>query len=185
MIKEKPCFAEETELARPIPESYWVISGKLLAGEYPCEPFLSGTKSLKLNALLNAGFDTFINLTGEKEGPDYTRLFQAQTGVNDNGRECLHFPISDYGLPTNELMTKILDAIDNALIRGRKVYLHCYGGIGRTGVTVGCFLVRFGQTGPQALNELARFWQSVPKSARHMQSPETEQQREFVLHWSE
>ena len=88
-------------------------------------------------------------------------------------------------MPTHTQMVEILDALDLALAGGRKAYVHCYGGIGRTGVAVGCFLVRHGQTGPQAIQELGGWWRKVPKSAFHPNSPETLQQREFILRWSE
>ena len=65
------------------------------------------------------------------------------------------FAIIDRSIPMGEMMTTILDAIDKALIEGRNVYLHCWGGIGRTGTTVGCYLVRRGLTGKQALAQLA------------------------------
>ena len=35
------------------------------------------------------------------------------------------------------------------------VYVHCWGGIGRTGTVVGCWLVRHGMTGDEALAEFA------------------------------
>lgn len=34
-----------------------------------------------------------------------------------------------------------------ALAAGQTVYVHCYGGIGRTGTVVGCWLVRHGLSG--------------------------------------
>ena len=37
------------------------------------------------------------------------------------------------------------------LAGGRTVYLHCRGGIGRTGTVLGCYLVRQGQTAEEAL----------------------------------
>jgi hypothetical protein len=171
--------------ARPIPESYWVISGCLLAGEYPGAPFAPEITRRRLDAFIEAGFNTIINLTRENEVADYTHLLLEQAGYYGVAQECLRFPIGDFGLPTHQLMIEILDAIDFALNRGRKVYLHCYGGIGRTGTTVGCFLVRHGYTGQQALQELAGWWRNVPKSARHPHSPETHQQEDFILHWSE
>lgn len=171
--------------ARPILESYWVISGRLLAGEYPGVSLAPEITRRRLDAFLEAGINTIINLTIEDEAEDYTCLLQEQASYYGTDLECLHFPIADFGLPTHKLMTEILDAIDHALACGRKVYVHCYGGIGRTGVTVGCFLVRRGYTGQQALQELAGWWCNVPKSARHLHSPETFQQAEFILHWSE
>ena len=38
----------------------------------------------------------------------------------------------------------ILDEIDGAILNGKTVYVHCLGGIGRTGTVVGCYLVRHG-----------------------------------------
>ena len=46
------------------------------------------------------------------------------------------------------------------------VYVHCWGGIGRTGTTVGCWFVRHGRTGDQALAEIAERWQWMEKAIR-------------------
>ena len=46
-------------------------------------------------------------------------------------------------------------------------------GIGRTGTTIGCYLVRHGLENKQALAQLATWWRAVPKSAYNPQSPET------------
>jgi protein-tyrosine phosphatase len=81
-------------------------------------------------------------------------------------------------------MTTILNTIDTELQAGRKIYLHCWGGIGRTGTTVGCYLVRRGKTGDEALQQLAKWWQTVPKSQIHLRSPETREQAEFIRNWA-
>ena len=60
-------------------------------------------------------------------------------------------PIEDLSVPTLADMERILGAIDDELAAGRAVYLHCWGGIGRTGTVVGCYLVRQGLTaGPRS-----------------------------------
>ena len=51
-------------------------------------------------------------------------------------------------------MNAVLDMLDTALQAGQAVYLHCWAGIGRTGTVVGCYLVRHGLTGEQALARL-------------------------------
>ena len=76
-------------------------------------------------------------------------------------------------------------AIDEGLQAGHKIYLHCWGGIGRTGTTVGCYLVRQGKTGAEALEQLSAWWRSVPKSQYYAHSPETAAQKDFILHWSQ
>jgi rhodanese/phosphatase family protein len=168
---------------RPIPESYWVEPGRLLAGEYPGQ-FNGESTRKRIDALLEAGFDTFIDLTRPGEILPYTQaLFDEAKAY---GIEVKHdrFPIRDFGLPTPEQMNSILDRIDESLQAGHKIYLHCWGGIGRTGTTVGCYLVRRGKTGKEALNQLTQWWIKVPKSHYHPQSPETQEQADFILNWA-
>jgi predicted protein tyrosine phosphatase len=80
-------------------------------------------------------------------------------------------------------MKKILDTLDQLLKDGRKIYIHCWGGVGRTGTTVGCYLIRHGKTGEEALAQLAVWWQHVPKHSLHPRSPETDEQVKFILDW--
>lgn len=169
---------------RPIIDSYWVEPGRLLAGEYPGDFDEEGTRQ-RIDALLEAGFDTFIDLTRPGENPPYNTVLNEQAKAYDTEARYYRFAIGDFGLPSPELMKSILDQLDESLGRGGKVYLHCWGGIGRTGTTVGCYLVRRGRTGEEALRQLAKWWQSVPKSEFHPHSPETRRQVEFVRNWSE
>lgn len=173
-----------SEPSRPLPESYWVEAGRLLAGEYPGATGDFQTRK-RLTALLNAGFDTFIDLTRSGELPPYQPLLEEEARLLGVYVDHQRFPIGDFGLPGREQMVAILDAIDSALAAGRKVYLHCWGGIGRTGTTVGCYLVRRGRSGGDALRQLAEWWRAVPKSARYTHSPETPAQMDFILTWDE
>jgi hypothetical protein len=182
---QKPLSSSITLPVKPIPESYWVIPGRMLAGEYPGALYDPEITRKRLDTFLRAGFNTIIDLTCEGETEDYKPILQEQADAFGLNVECLRFPIGDYGLPTQESMTTILDAIDGALARRRKVYLHCYGGIGRTGTTVGCYLARHGLTGSDAVHQLESWWQYVPKSARYPHSPETIQQEQFIRNWPE
>jgi hypothetical protein len=168
---------------RPISESYWVEPGQLLAGEYPGQHTSESTHQ-RIAALLEAGFDTFVDLTKSNETVPYFRILLEESKTHGVKVEHHNFPIGDFGLPTPETMASILDAIDTALQNRRKIYLHCWGGIGRTGTTVGCYLVRHGRTGEEALRQLAEWWQTVPKSQIHPRSPETYEQAQFILNWA-
>ena len=78
-------------------------------------------------------------------------------------------------------MASILETIDGLLASGREVYVHCYGGIGRTGTVVGCFLARHGMAGAEALEQIARWRERTPDG--WIRSPETDEQRRMVLNW--
>lgn len=170
------------EPKRPISESYWVEPGRFLAGEYP-GTFDTELTRKRIDALIEAGFNTFIDLTKANETIPYSAVLREQSQAYDAEVEHHRFAIGDYGLPTPGLMLSILDRIDESLRAGRKVYLHCWGGIGRTGTTVGCYLVRRGLSGEAALRQLGEWWQGVPKSHIHPNSPETGQQVAFIRNW--
>lgn len=167
---------------RPIAESYWVIPGRFLAGEYPGAASEAVTRQ-RLTAFLKAGFNTFINLTTEAELPPYERILNEEAAEYGLNVQHLRFAIGDFGVPRPSQMQTTLQAIDTALKAGRKVYLHCWGGIGRTGTTVGCYLVQHGKSGEEALHQLAEWWQTVPKSIIYRRSPETNRQMEFIRQW--
>ena len=170
-------------MIRPLPESYWVEPDRLLAGEYPAQIEGELTRR-RIDALIEAGFDTFIDLTRPNETIAYLRILLEQAKLHKVEVQHLRFPIGDFGLPTPQQMKSILDTIDASLQAGKKIYLHCWGGIGRTGTTVGCYLVRRGRTGEEALRQLAAWWHTVPKSQIHLRSPETYEQAEFIRNWS-
>ncbi len=170
---------------KPIPESYWVVPGRFLAGAYPGLRYLELDASQRLTDFLNAGFDTFIDLTNENERPPYFSMLREAAG--GDGREVRHrrFSFPDFHVPPRETMAATLDAIDTAIAEERKVYLHCVGGIGRTGTTVGCYLVRHGMKPAEALRHLGELYQSAAQSLIYPHSPESEEQIKFIMNWQE
>jgi hypothetical protein len=170
---------------KPIAESYWVIPGRFLAGEYPGMRYDEYTTRLRIDALLEAGFDTFLDLTCEGERPAYLPSLQAEALAR--GRQVSHrrFSFTDLGTPSHELMTTVLDAIDGALAEDGNVYLHCVGGIGRTGTTVGCYLIRHGMEPKQAFQHLQKIYLTSEQSLMLPHSPETDGQLRFILDWKE
>lgn len=169
---------------RPISESYWVEPGRFLAGEHPAR-FDAELTRKRVGALIEAGFNTFIDLTQRGETFPYQEILLEQASAYDVSVTHQRFAIGDFGLPTSKQMNAILDTIEENLHAGRTIYLHCWGGIGRTGTTVGCYLVRQGKTPDEALDQLAVWWRGVPKSQIHPHSPETREQVGFIRTWAQ
>lgn len=165
-------------------QGYWVMPGRFLAGEYPAH---HGTAEAaeRLDALLAAGIDTFVDLTQPDELKSYLPLLERRASLRGVRIHCRRFPIMDLGLPIRSDMQATLDYIDASVAAGRNVYVHCWGGVGRTGLVVGCFLVRHGRTGRQALEQISRWRRDMPKHDYNPHSPETPEQVQFVLDWSE
>jgi hypothetical protein len=170
--------------ARPIPESYWVEPQRFLAGEHPAALDLEIARR-RMDAFLEAGFTDFIDLTQPNEFVPYEHILKEQARACAVNVSYKRMSIRDYGIPSRQLMTQILDSIDESLAAGRKVYLHCWGGVGRTGTVVGCYLVRHGKSGEQALQQLAAWWQFVPKRIFHPRTPESDEQMDFIRSWYE
>lgn len=170
--------------SRPIPESYWVEPGCFLAGEYPGR-FDEEQTRRRLDALIEAGLDVFIDLTRPNEMPPYEQTLRDEARIYSLPVTYHRFPIGDFGLPAPEQMKSILETIDESLQAGHKIYLHCWGGIGRTGTAVGCYLIRHGRQPQEALTRLGEWWKTVPKSHYHLHSPETQEQVDFIRNWAE
>lgn len=156
-------------------QNAYLVAPRFLAGEYPAP---TAAEAARLEQYIAVGVSCFIDLTVPGEVWDYTVALPSPI-------QHFRFPIPDFGLPESPaVMNAILDAIDQVRDGGQTVYLHCRGGIGRTGTVVGCWLVRHGHTGDSALATLARLWQTVAKAAVHPHSPETPAQVAYVRNWA-
>ena len=72
-------------------------------------------------------------------------------------------PIRDMDVPSQEEMRAILDEIARCMAKDLPVYVHCWGGKGRTGTVVGCYLARHGiATGWDALRKIKSLRRGVP-----------------------
>ncbi len=168
---------------KPIPESYWVVPGAFLAGGYPITSIDETVARQCLTAFIDIGINSFFDLTRLGELPAYLPLLQEEAVHHGISIDYQRVNIQNKGLPSHDQMKRLLDALDAALAAGHKVYLHCWGGIGRTGTTIGCWLVRHGLTGGQALIRLNELYQTAEQSHIFPQSPETEAQVKFILGW--
>jgi protein-tyrosine phosphatase len=135
----------------------------------------------RVRRFLAIGMTAFVDLTEDHECAPYFSLFMAGVSEETCPPAYQRLPIRNWDVPTPAMMTRILDTIDTALAQGQSVYVHCAGGIGRTGTVVGCYLVRHGMPGEAALAEIMRLRQVMPNGGGL--SPRREPQRQMVRTW--
>lgn len=184
MAKDIPAARTHSERpvpAKPISHCFWVLPGRLLAGQVPGHQD-DGTTKARVEAFLAAGVRQFVDLTG----PEWPWLepYAQHAGPARHWRS----HIRDVSVPDHpSQMKEILDTIDAALERDDGVvYVHCWGGSGRTGLVVGCWLSRHGYPGAAALEKLAELWATNPKSLiPGKKCPNTDEQVDYVLTWRE
>ena len=168
------------EPPKPDPNTYWVVPGKLLAGEYPGAPGSEEARR-RLRSFLRAGVRHFIDLTEAGELEPYAELLTEEAGSRMSYER---FPIRDVSVPEEpKTMAEIIAGVDRGIAEGGMTYAHCWGGVGRTGLAVACWLQERGQTPDEALTNLAGKWRSCAKSQRMPSSPETAEQVRWVKEW--
>ena len=173
------------QLSRPNACTYW-LTPNILAGEYPTSKLGKEETRKKLFQYLEKGITYFIDLTQEGEKDIYESLLLEEANKSSTlSISYKRIPIQDFGIPQKNQMKDILDTIDGAVQNNQKVYVHCKGGIGRTGTTVGCYLVRHGYDGEEALENVNRLFQFSKRSMESSFSPETREQMNFVRDWNE
>lgn len=167
------------DLLHPIADSYWVDPGRFLAGPLPAHEDRAVLRQ-RVSLLLDLGIRTVIDLRTPVEPPSIRALLDKLAGELDP--VWFGAPILNGAAPTSAQMQAILDLIDASLARGRGVYVHCQGGLGRTGAVVACWWVRHGRHDPEsALAELMRCRVGQPHGDRP--SPETPPQYRLVRSW--
>ena len=166
----------------PFKYSYWVIKRKLMAGMYP-GGFGDEMTLERLKTLSDLGIRSLINLTYEEEEVKYFKMIYRDLCKRYKNICCQEFIYSRYGIknmgmPSTEQMINILDKIDQDINNDLCVYLHCIAGVGRTGIAVGCYLIRHGLIEKEDVFENIKLLRGDGKDI-----PITEEQNQFVLSW--
>jgi polymorphic toxin system DSP-PTPase phosphatase-like protein len=146
--------------------AHYTFGDGLLAGPYP------DTKAA-VAGLEGAGVTVFVDLTHPSDPLDSYEPFLA-------GARRVAEPIPDMGTPTSGQVIRILDLLDETRANGGSAYVHCWGGVGRTGTVVGCWLMRHGLDRGDAVATIAVLRAGLP-GARP--SPETSAQVALIQGW--
>lgn len=150
--------------------SYFIIN-KALFGSYPTQN--------SVNELEKNGVRFFVDLTFKDE----KKIIPYKTEYT-----YIHYPIKDNKVPNNWktfsiLILKLKDIIKN-LSKSEKIYIHCKGGHGRSGILVACLLcVLYKITPPNAITETTKFHNKrvdMKEKWRKIGSPQTRSQKRFV-----
>jgi ADP-ribosyl-[dinitrogen reductase] hydrolase len=181
----------------PFAGSYWILPGRLLAGPHP---LTEAESRARVEALREAGIAVVVDLTDEGESfpgggeAVYAALLGGDAASSAGGSaspdgsasgagaakgriERLRAPLRDFGADTAGLR-RAVGQVEAALESGGRVYLHCRGGIGRTGMVAAAFLVERGlAASSEAIDLLAALRAAAGET---LPSPETVEQRDFV-----
>jgi protein tyrosine phosphatase len=177
-----------SNMETPFHRTYWVVPGKLLAGLYPGSRDHAVTR-MKVKGLLDCDIRAVVNFMEpneqDREGnpfDPYEAILEEMAAQMGTEIRLFRFPIKDLSVTTQASMVSILDAIDHCVSGGLPLYLHCWGGRGRTGTVVGCFLIRHGLANKDnVLEEISRLRSHGTSMVGA--SPETEEQKAMVLGW--
>ena len=190
VLNRSPKMPTKTAIADSVPfnQAYWVEPGRFMAGCYPGAEHSVDAQD-KLKGLLEHGIRRIINLMESAEvnrnGIPF-ELYEDQMTTIARSIGCSvefdRWPIRDYGILARPEMVKLLDLIDRSIKRSRPVYVHCLGGIGRTGTVVGCYLARHDYASGSSILEMIRVLRKNT-ATRNRSSPETDQQNKLVCSW--
>ena len=180
----------EAFVTRPLYQSYYLKTRNIFAGEYPGDKYDEKAQT-KINQMVHFGVRHFIDLTEEGELRPYSHLLP---------KCCTYtrFPIRDVNVPDSVECVSILIAHIQELSKRNNgyVYIHCWGGVGRTGTIVGCYLAEdikkssYDQSiagdvlTENVMGKLRYCFSQMPKSS-HRVTPETKEQEVFIKKYIE
>jgi ADP-ribosylglycohydrolase/protein-tyrosine phosphatase len=140
---------DATQLYQYVPDPNQTL---LIAGQYPGS---SGrvTHVLKMSDIVTMEIDSIVNLMELEELKRFSPYQKALQFVSSN-LKIHHLPIRDMDIPEDLILQKILDTIERDISSGKRVYVHCWGGHGRTGTVIGAWLVKEGMSSKEALEQI-------------------------------
>jgi protein-tyrosine phosphatase len=101
-------------------------------------------------------------------------------GLDEEEKWCLgenlkfeNFPITDHSITTTDRVKELAPRLLQEIKSGENMVVHCYAGIGRTGLVASCILIEHGMSAKEAM--------ALISDKRQLSVPETQEQVDFVL----
>ena len=124
----------DTTATRPNLNTYWVVPYKFLAGEYPGDEDPVRARE-KINRFFEVGVRHFVDLTEFGELVPYEAILSEESRAANITATYQRFPIRDISVPRDAAhLGEILLTIDRRIREGGAVFVHCWEGVGRTGL---------------------------------------------------
>jgi len=128
----------------PTPSSNWVIPGVMLAGAYP-GALDDRQNDRNLRSIISRGVDTFVCLQAEldtdtpegewRAGRALRPYFASAQRLSKKTVFWRHLPIDDgEAAPDDDILEDLVCVLLDDVKAGRVLYVHCWGGHGRTGI---------------------------------------------------
>lgn len=145
----------------------YFINQQGLFGRYPTQD--------EVIALGQRGITLFVDLTAFNEG-----LTEYKCSV-----EKIHYYINDCRVPSDQTtFRRLIHQLVDQLRAGRRMYIHCRGGHGRSGLVVACILKLYhhweSEMALWMTNEYHNARLRMEPKWRAMGAPQTRDQKEFV-----
>ena len=184
----------------------WLIPQRVMCGRYPgscpSRPTSAGVVRERLGAIRGAGISTFVCLQSELPPQDASwpdgnvsgqsnDALDAQTAAFLPYREAagsdasfVHFGIPDLSVAESlEGLDALVADLAARVARGEGLYLHCWGGRGRTGLVAACLLgALYSDVEAEEALQRVQLYHDQRGPERGGLSPETEEQRQQVRH---
>jgi len=175
----------------------WVAPGHVLVGRYPLtDPDVAEGRTAIRKLVVDACVSTFVCFQSEVPPQDELGKWPRE-GIKLHGRKCLryaqlarqfaggrtlhfmHKPLDDLSAPGLDWLVGLVSNLEERVRNGEVLYLHCWGGRGRSAMVAACLLTRlYGLPAEEALQRVQLGYDS--RDYDNCVSPETERQRQLV-----